>query len=114
MDEDNAQPEDFICDFCRNSWAEDRAMVEGHKGSLICASCLTVAFREVALPTGGGGVPLAERGTCTLCLAPTSEPVWVSPAYPEASACRKCVKQSAAILEKDQKGEPNGWKRPTA
>lgn len=109
MDEDNARAEDFLCDFCRNHWAADRPMVEGHRGSLICGACLTVGYREVVL--GDGGVGLQERAVCTLCLAPTSEPVWVSPAYPEAKACRKCLKQSAGVMQKDVE---SGWKKPTA
>lgn len=108
MDEDNAQAEDFLCDFCHNHWAADRPMVEGHRGSLICGRCLTVAYREVVLAQGG--VALAEREVCTLCLAPTSEPVWVSPAFAMAKACRKCLKQSAGVLQKDPE---SGWKKPT-
>lgn len=107
MNEDNATAEDFLCDFCHNHWADNRPMVEGHRGSLICGPCLTVAYREVVL--GNGGEALAEREVCTLCLAPTSDPVWVSPAFAQAKACRKCLKQSAGVLQKDV---DSGWMKP--
>jgi len=107
MDEANAQPEDFLCDFCHNHWAEDRPMVEGHRGSLICAHCLTTAYQQVV--NANAGTMLAEREVCLLCLAPTSEPVWASDAYPQSKACRKCIKQSAGVLQKDP---TSNWTKP--
>ncbi|MBY0307762.1 MAG: ClpX C4-type zinc finger protein [Phycisphaerales bacterium] len=96
----------FICDFCRRPWAEERPMVEGHRGSLICAPCLTVAYTElVHLHLG------AERaGTvCTMCLENRSQPQWESPLFAEAHACVRCVRQAAGVLSKDPE---SGWKRP--
>lgn len=96
----------FKCDFCRKPWAEDRPMVEGHHGSLICAACLTVAYAEVVNAAGG-----AEHSgrKCTLCLEHRDEVQWQSPMFPENCACRRCIKQSAAVLEHD---EEYAWKRP--
>lgn len=80
-------------------------MVEGHRGSLICGPCLSVAFVEAA----GGGVRSAPPGAaCTLCLEPREGPMWTSPTR-EAFACLRCVKQSAGVLAKDPDA---GWRRP--
>lgn len=98
----------FKCDFCRNSWAEDRPMVEGHQGSLICVHCLTVGFTQVVV--SGTGQPLQPPALCALCLEQRTDPHWRSPLQ-DAWACRRCLKQSAAILEKDPE---YGWKRPKA
>lgn len=108
MHDADAEGNDFFrCDFCRNSWAEDRPMVEGHKGSLICGPCLTVAYTEIIL--GGPGQQKVEGGLCTLCLADKDEPHWQSPAYVEAHICRWCIEHSAKMFDKDP---GSGWKRP--
>ena len=104
--EDNLLPEDFLCDFCGNHWAEDRPMVEGHRGSLICGRCLTVAFAEVVNLGGGETVP--EIITCLLCLQHQETPHWKGPRE-NTWACTKCIRQSAAILQKDKE---SGWKKP--
>lgn len=81
-------------------------MVEGHQGSLICGSCLTTAYRALALGTGetvGPGL------TCLLCLEERDQPLWESPAYDEARACLRCVKQAAGALVKDP---DSGWAKP--
>ena len=46
---ENAEMSDFLCDFCRQEWTTAIPMVEGHRGSLICGSCLTIAYTEVFL-----------------------------------------------------------------
>jgi hypothetical protein len=44
-----------------------------------------------------------------LCLEQREEPTW-SPTGAEAPrACRRCVRQSAAVLQKDGTG---GWRKP--
>ncbi|MGD9689862.1 MAG: ClpX C4-type zinc finger protein [Phycisphaerales bacterium] len=107
MHDPSAQGNDFFkCDFCRRAWAEDRPMVEGHHGSLICASCLTVAYSAVVHQSSGADL---AGGTCTMCLEPRDEPQWQSPLHPEARVCRRCIKQSAGVLEHD---EEFAWKRP--
>jgi hypothetical protein len=93
------------CDFCRARFG-DAAMVEGHQGSLICLSCLTVAYAEVAL--GGGGQEHAGK-RCTLCLEERSQAQWESPAAGGARACLRCIRQAATALEKDPE---TGWRRP--
>lgn len=107
-------PAFFICDFCRQPWSEQRPMVEGHKGSLICASCLSVAYRSVALDGMPSLLPAPGEHpwgglVCTLCLEERSQPAWRSPMHEEAIVCLRCVKQSATTLEKDP---DYGWERP--
>lgn len=111
-DEDNLTAEDFLCDFCARTWAEDRPMVEGHHGSCICGPCLSVAYTALVLQSPEAGDPgLAPPGTkCALCLEQRDEPAWPSPVR-DAAACRRCVKQSAAVLQKDKS---NSWKKPEA
>lgn len=98
----------FICDFCRHAWAEDRPMVEGHRGSLICGTCLTVAYTELVHLHAG-----AERAKslCSMCLEHRDQPQWESPLHPEVHACIRCVRQAAGVMSKD---EESGWKRPEA
>jgi hypothetical protein len=56
---------------------------------------------------------------CVLCLEMRSEPSWHMPSTPGALpvgestpyACRRCVRQSAAVL---QKVTEFGWRKPTA
>jgi hypothetical protein len=104
-DEENLKPQDFLCDFCLNHWAEDRPMVEGHRGSLICSRCLTEAYRTVIRENTGETVP--SMINCTLCVAHHDTPHWKGLAGPVA--CKRCIEQSARILEKDPDA---GWKRP--
>lgn len=98
-------------------------MVEGHQGSCICGSCLTIAFVETAdanapgtdasSPGAGAGAArtsgVVRGGLCKLCLETRSEPLWQSPLDGTALACRRCVRQSAAVLQKDP---DSGWRRP--
>ncbi|MBX3388259.1 MAG: hypothetical protein KF691_02260 [Phycisphaeraceae bacterium] len=97
---------DVLCDFCRSEWTDARHMVEGHQGSCICSDCLTAAYRALAVERR----PTAPSGSrCTLCLETRADPAWQSPQFPGAVACLRCVKQSAAVLQKD----PDfGWRKP--
>jgi hypothetical protein len=106
-DESADGSEFFKCDFCRRPWAEDRPMVEGHRGSLICGQCLTVAFADVVLHSGGATLPAGT--TCKLCLEERKEPCWQSPMHETEWACLRCIKQSAGVLTKDKE---SGWTRP--
>jgi hypothetical protein len=107
MHDHTAQGNDFFkCDFCRRAWADSLPMVEGHQGSLICAECLTAAFTRVVVENAGE--PLAPPAVCALCLEQRADPHWRGP-LADAFACKRCIKQSAAILERD----PDvAWKRP--
>ena len=98
----------FRCDFCASPWAEDRPMIEGHRGSLICGQCLRTAFTVLAIQRQG-----REPGgwTCTMCIEERTQPGWQSPLRPEATVCLRCVKQSATQMEKDP---DTAWSRPTA
>lgn len=104
-DPDDLRPADFLCDFCGQAWAEDRPMVEGHRGSCICGGCLALAYRHLVLADGAGSGPT----TCTLCLEARDDPAWRPDAGGGAAACRRCVRQSAAVLQKDP---DSGWRRP--
>lgn len=106
--EDDVQMSDVLCDFCRREWTEDLPIVEGHHGSCLCGKCLTVAYTEVVLNEVDSGPPGYQ---CTLCLEHRKEPAWRSPAYPEAVACRRCIKQCAGVLQKDKE---MGWRKPEA
>jgi len=98
----------FRCDFCEQPWREDRPMVEGHRGSLICANCLAIAYTELVHLSLGSAV--SDDEPCVLCLEHgRSGAHWRSPARHEAVACARCVKQSAGVLHKDP---DTPWTRP--
>ena len=98
----------FLCDFCKSPWAEDRPMVEGHRGSLICGNCLSIAFMElVHLDTG---ITPPREQACSLCLENGRDGLhWVSPVDDDVIACRRCIKQSAGVLHKDK---DIAWTKP--
>jgi hypothetical protein len=104
--------EDFLCDFCGEHWREDRPMVEGHHGSLVCGTCLTAAFRATWLASGtagDGADPPADA--CRLCLERRDEPHWRGATG--GLACKRCVKMAAVMLERDaDRPEAERWKRP--
>lgn len=109
-DENHLTPEDFLCDFCGSPWAAQRPMVEGHRGSLVCAACLSLAFDEL-WNRPGGAVPPGDAATpaCRMCLETRNEPHWTSPIDPHARICRRCAKQSVVMLERDPE---SGFTRP--
>ena len=99
-DPENMGPEDFICDFCSQTWAEDRPMVEGHRGSLICARCLSLAHAAVILH--GSGRRPGDDDACTLCLMHKHDAAyWQSPVVEDAMVCEECVLRSGLMLSKD-------------
>lgn len=102
----------FKCDFCRRAWAEDRPMIEGHQGHLVCAKCLAVAYQRVVLDEAPPIARLAdapEGEHCLMCMERREQPAWRSDAFPESIICLRCIKQSATGLEKDPDID---WKRP--
>ncbi|MBL8757039.1 MAG: hypothetical protein JNK35_01265 [Phycisphaerae bacterium] len=99
----------FKCDFCRQPWADDRPMVEGHQGSLICSACLSVAYLHVHGPQTAGLGAESPAIACRMCLETRSGPRWASPLDPEAVACKRCIRQSAGVLERDPE---YAWRRP--
>jgi hypothetical protein len=114
--EDNVEMTDVLCDFCMQEWTEARPMVEGHQGSCICGDCLAAAYRVLVMVESA--VP-ETPSKCVLCLEMRSEPSWHMPPAPGAlpigedtpHACRRCVRQSAAVL---QKVTEFGWRKPIA
>lgn len=101
-------PEDFLCDFCMHHWTPERPMVEGHRGSLICGRCLTVAYAAVHVL--GAGEPAPEGETCLLCLSQKLGPHWRSEVVDARPlVCADCLNQAARQLEKDRDSD---WKRP--
>lgn len=98
----------FKCDFCTSPWDEDRPMVEGHRGSLICGRCLSLAYREVVLANAGVG-PASGVG-CALCLQTNEVLHWQSPLDESVVACRECITRSARMLDKDT---DYAWSLPT-
>lgn len=104
----NMTADDFLCDFCGQHWREDRPFVEGHRGSCICGSCLSVAFSALALH-GISDTP-AEGEACALCLLERPEvDHWRSPVHEDKLACVQCVKRSAGVLHKD---DEVAWRKP--
>ena len=64
------------------------------------------ATEGVAADAGGAGG--SGHGACRLCREERDERSW-SGALPGARVCRRCVRQSAAVLQKD----PDlGWRKP--
>lgn len=110
-DEDNLAMSDFWCDFCHQGWTDERPMVEGHQGSLICSACLTLACRECLVEKRSAEAQSGETPTCLMCLEERKDRLWRSPAYTEAVACERCIRQAAAALEHDPDFK---WKRPLA
>ena len=109
MHDDTAEGNDFFkCDFCLSGWSEDRPMVEGHQGSLVCSSCLTIAYAEAVVHKQRN----APAGmACTMCLEERPDLAWVSPLREEAAICVRCIKQAAGRLVKDPDTD---WAKPTA
>lgn len=98
----------FRCDFCKTAWDMQRPMVEGHRGSLICGNCLSIAYMElVHLDTG---ITPPREQACALCLENGRDGLhWVSPVDDSVIVCRRCIKQSAGVLHKDP---DSPWKKP--
>lgn len=114
-DESNVQMSDVLCDFCRREWTDDIAMIEGHRGSCICADCLRAACLAVGMSTPPEG---RRDFTCIMCLESevdrialnrAEETGWMSPRYSEAVICRRCVRLAAGVLERADDFE---WSRP--
>ncbi len=89
-DENNLLPTDFLCDYCGSTWSDDRPMVEGHRGSLVCARCLNLAYGLLWLsaPKWDGKSPppptppdqqMPQGALCRMCLEHRDEPSWQSP-----------------------------------
>lgn len=108
IDENRVQPEDILCDFCGNTaWANNVPCVEGHRGSIVCGNCLSVAYSELILVARG--VSTTEQ--CRMCLEHREEPVWQGAVEPVASICLRCTKQSATVLNKSKQWD---WSKPIA
>jgi hypothetical protein len=119
-DPEAMEPRDFFCDFCGKTYEVAGAMVEGHRGSLICSACLTRAYSLVVARNQGVVVP--EHVACTMCLMNKTGDYWQSPArveatrdgvdvHPEpgAAICRWCIEKSAGMLANDAE---SGWVKP--
>ena len=108
-DETNVQYEDVLCNFCGQPWDPDdpsRPMLEGHHGSHVCGECLSLAYQAIVHE---GQNHRTEGLACTMCLEEREDEIWSSSERPDASLCRRCIKQSATALEKDQ---DYTWRRP--
>ena len=114
-DPSNVQMDDILCDFCHRQWTVDVPFVEGHRGSVICGNCLTVAYHELVVASAG------ETGDfmCVLCRESEEdraaekrpgEPGWRSPLDESVATCRRCVKRAAGVLHKDP---DSPWRKPS-
>lgn len=124
-DENNLEPTDFLCDYCGNTWGDDRPMVEGHRGSLVCAKCLNLAFdllwnhapawdgKSQPPPPVSPDQQMPEGALCRMCLEHREEPCWQSPMELDENGaawlCKRCAKQSVVMLERDPEF---GYSRP--
>lgn len=105
-DPENVQLEDILCDFCGvAAWAIGNPCVEGHRGSVICGKCLTVAYVSIVSCEVD-----EQEESCVMCLEKRSTAMWKG-LREEATVCRRCVKQSAGILQKSPEYE---WSKPGA
>ena len=103
----DVQPEDILCDYCEQSaWSLGEPCIEGHQGSIVCGTCLTLAFTDIVINGHGDLVDLK----CRMCLEVREQTSWRSKNDPEATICLRCIKQSATALEKSKHWE---WSRPT-
>jgi hypothetical protein len=84
------------CDFCATDWDGDSAVIEGHRGAVLCLPCLDLALERLA--------PGGEEFKCVLCLReriPVNEARWAHPNRPETYACQSCVHQAADVMDRD-------------
>lgn len=95
MHDETCEGNDFFkCDYCRQPWRDERPMIEGHKGSLLCTNCLTMACIDVSEPDA--------PYRCVMCIRDNLElPRWESPMYAGTCLCRECIQQAARVLNKD-------------
>ena len=104
-DPENVKLEDILCDFCSEAaWAAGSPCIEGHRGSVICGKCLSVAF--VSIVTCEVEEQEAE---CVMCLEKRTTQIWKG-LREEAIICRRCVKQSSGVL---QKSPDYDWSKPS-
>jgi len=97
------------CDFCGTDWdAYDESyanpMAEGHRGSVICLTCLKQALEHMS--------PAESAFMCTLCVieeVPAGTERWYHPSpqpsaglNQHAMACRACIRQAAGRFNKDK------------
>jgi len=115
-DDGDVQMSDVLCDFCHRPWTEDVPFIEGHRGAMICARCLEVAFVELEsgdpshITTGDYLCRMSrESEQDRIALRRAGEPGWRSPVDPEAVVCRKVVRMAAATLQKDPDFK---WQKP--
>lgn len=88
------------CDYCSLDWRpyqpdSTNPMIEGHRGSVICLSCVKTALGEVNVGAG--------EYDCALCVReqlPETLPRW-SGKRAEAVLCRDCLNQAAGAFSKD-------------
>ncbi|MHC4447480.1 MAG: hypothetical protein ACYSXF_06840 [Planctomycetota bacterium] len=107
---------DVLCDFCHGEWTDDQPMLEGHHGSCVCGTCLTLAYRQAIL-NGDRTAPADFK--CPMCLESkadrealgrSAEGGWRSPVHQEAVICERCIKLAAGALHKSKDW---GWTKPT-
>ena len=104
------------CDFCGSDWDQIKPMVEGHRGSVLCLSCLAAALDHSA--------PAPDEFKCTLCRReplPADLPRWFHPTpdpaqpglNPDACACQDCLHQAARAFTRD-KDTDFTWTQPNS
>jgi ClpX C4-type zinc finger len=106
MHDETSQGTDFFkCDFCQTTWEDSNPMVEGHRGSLICAKCLRIAYERLVVHNDPDAT---EIDSCCMCLEARQQAIWISPVT-DAKACLRCIKLAARALEQD---DDVAWSKP--
>ena len=100
------------CDFCGTDWDNESAMVEGHRGSILCLPCIEKARVEVEDQENDG------LFKCTLCQQEKEGSTiqsWrhtsatVSPGLnAEAQMCEDCLQQAVRVMKKDKSVDWDG------
>jgi len=84
---------ELLCDFCETAWDERLAMIEGHRGSILCIHCLEHAIEAA--------VRNEDSPDCTMCLRPAERDAGVFRAANGAVLCRDCMRQADRTFAKD-------------
>ena len=92
------------CDFCGTDWDEVKPMVEGHRGAVLCLTCLMHAVEQIEVPETSNADSATGKFTCPLCRReniPADVPRWSHPNHGDTIACEDCIRQADGTFGKD-------------
>ena len=96
------------CDFCGTDWDEVIPMIEGHRGSVLCLTCLKQALQHADAKNGSFSCTLCLRDGISADVARWSTSASPSAANASAVICHDCINQAANSFSKDSDVD---WKR---